>query len=392
MKRTNSRIIKLPVLLKPDSELASSAITEEIEEENIRSYFYGKDTGNPTLDEFPIESFRSAIKEECFEKAVQEVGLDSNGLLKESFSSKPITLNGMKFVPRAYKTTRYSHEVILSELKVFLDGVVAGSQRHGRKKVDDKPYIFIDYLLNEVERLRQKPANHTTSNRTSLNVKDPITDKKLIYESKIKKMRVYLNTMRYRTINPANAKHLYNARSLENRINSFEEAFVESRILKYDIPAEELGESRDINHDLSDGAGIRELFSQRTSTDHSKIYYGLVVGEKKTENIAASNGDLQILKELAFKDQYTSLTKSGGVEVATMTTDRNGKKGQTIIRRTSKDSTYEESIYNIFDNKGKLYLKVADVLNTIVLLTQQHTSSPTKLTVYGLVAPPAYLR
>jgi len=82
MKRTNSRIIKLPSIVETDGELATGLSPEEIEELNARSYDYGRRTANPTLDEYVIEPFSTAFKEIVFTEAVREAGLDSEGVLK----------------------------------------------------------------------------------------------------------------------------------------------------------------------------------------------------------------------------------------------------------------------------------------------------------------------
>ncbi|MBU1201769.1 MAG: hypothetical protein KKF46_01205 [Nanoarchaeota archaeon] len=140
---------------------------------------------------------------------------------------------------------------------------------------------------------------------------------------------------------------------------------------------------------MSDESAVRYLFFPRPSTEHGKIYSGLV--GRKTKGIAGSNGDLDILKELAFKESYESMKGGAGIRVATKTTDKSAK-GETKIVRISKDGAQEERVYPVFDNEGKVYVRVGNVLDTLGMLTQRHTSTPTQLKIDLFAAPPTYLR
>ncbi|MBU1201770.1 MAG: hypothetical protein KKF46_01200 [Nanoarchaeota archaeon] len=236
MKRTNSRIIKLPLIVEAGGELATGLSSEEVEELNARSYDYGRRTANPTLDDYVIEPFSIAFKERAFAEAVREVGLDSEGILNGRYSTDRL-LNGKKFVVSAYPTTRTSYETVLSSTKGFLDTVIADSRagvtREGSRKVDADAYIFIEYLLDEMDRFGSE--NSTRFNRQDLAVKDPKTDEKLPLDEEIEEMRVYLELERFANVNTKNSDGFHDARSLRSRIESFLGAFEQGILERYGV-------------------------------------------------------------------------------------------------------------------------------------------------------------
>lgn len=390
MKRTNSRIIKLPSIVETGGELATGLSPEEVEELNARSFDYGRRTANPTLDDYVIEPFSTAFKEKAFTEAVREVGLDSEGILNGRYSTDRL-LNGRKFVVSAYPTTRTSYETVLSLTKSFLDTVIADSKvgvtREGSRKVDTDAYIFIEYLLDEMNRFVSE--NSTRFNRQDLAVNDSETDKKLQLDEKVEEMRVYLELKRFAKINAKNADGFHDARSLRSRINSFLVVFEQGIINRYGVSPAGLEESQAFDYELSDGSAVRYLFFPRPSTEHGKIYSGLV--GRETKNIVASNGDLDILKELAFKEPYEYIRGGSGVRVATETKDKSAK-GKTEIVRVSKDGAEDVRVYPVFDNDGKVYVRVESVLDTLRIITKQFSSTSTQLKVDLFAAPPVYLK
>lgn len=390
MKRTNSRIIKLPSIVEAGRELATGLSPEKVEELNARSYDYGRRTAIPTLDDYVIEPLSTTFKKRAFAEAVKEVGLDSEGTLKGRYSTDQL-LNGRKFVVSAYPTTHTSYETVLSLTKSFLDTVIADSRagvtREGSRKVDADAYIFIEYLLGEMDRFRSE--NSTRFNKQDLAVMDPKTDEKLPLDERIEEMRVYLELERFANVNAKNADGFHDARSLKSRIESFLGVFEQGIINRYGVSPTRLLASLAFDYELSDGSAVRYLFFPKPSTEHGKIYSGL--RGKETKNIARSTGDLDILKELAFKEPYEYVRGGAGIRVATETTDKSAK-GNTRILRLSKGDTQEERVYPVFNNEGKVYVRVGNVLDTLGMLTQRHTSTPTQLKIDLFAAPPAYLR
>ncbi len=382
-------MIKLPSIVETGGALATGLSSEEVEELDARSFDYGRRTAKPTLDEYVIGPFSTALKEEAFTEAVREVGLDSEGILKGAYSTDNL-LNGKKFVVSVYPTSSTSYETVLSSTRGFLDTVIADSEtgvtREGSRKVDTDAYIFIEYLLTEMDRFRTE--NSTRFNKQDLAVKDPKTDEKLPLDEKIEEMCVYLELKRFANLNPKNADGFHDARSLRSRIESFLRVFEQGIIDRYGISPVGLGESQAFDYELGDGSAVRYLFFPRPSTEYGKIYSGLV--GRETKNIAASNGDLDILRELAFKTSYGYMRGGAGIRVSTETADKSAE-AKTKIVRLSKDGTQEERVYPVFDSKGKVYARVGNVLDTLGMLTQRHTSTPTQLKIDFFAAPPRYL-
>lgn len=390
MQRTNSRIIKLPLIVEASGDLAVGLNRAQIEELNARSNDYGRRTAIPTLDDYVIDPFSTAFKERVFNEAVKVVGLDSNGILNGRHSIEEL-FNGKKFVASAYPTQTSEYQFVLSLTKDFLDTVIAdnttGVSREGIRKVDEHAYIFIKYILDEMERFRSE--NSTKFNRKDLSVKDPATDKTFPLDEKIEEMRVYLELQRFAQINPENSDGFHYARSLRTRINSFLSDFERREMEKHGIPTLGLKESQSIDYQLSDESAVRYLFFPKPSTEYGQIYSGLV--GRETKNIARSNGDLDIIRELAFKVPYEYIRGGAGVRVITET-DKTAKKGKIKILRISKDGVQEERSYSVFNNEGKLYVMVGDVLEALRILTQKHTEVPTQVKIDFFAAPPSYLR
>jgi len=232
--------------------------------------------------------------------------------------------------------------------------------------------------------------NSIRFNRQDLAVKDPATDEKLPLDEGIEEMRVYLELQRFANVNAKNSDGFHDARSLRSRIESFLGTFEQGILTRYDVSPTGLEKSQAFDYELSDGSAVRYLFFPRPSTEHGKIYSGLV--GRKTKGVAGSNGDLDILKELAFKESYESMKGGAGIRVATETKDKGGKQGVTKITRLSKDGTEEVRAYPVFDNEGKVYVRAENVLDTLGMLTQRYTSTPTQLKVDLFAAPPIYLR
>jgi len=392
MKRTNSRLIKLPSIVEVGGELATGLSPEGVEELNARSYDYGRRTANPTLDDYVIEPFSSAFKERAFTEAVKVVGLDPEGILNGGGHSIEQLFNGRKFVVKAYGTTSTSYETVLSRVRDFLDTIIAdsgaGVVREGSRKIGADVYIFIDYLLNEMNRFKKE--NSSRFNRKDLQIKDPASDKKLPFDEEIEEMRVYLELLRFANINEKNADGFYAAQSLRSRVVSFLKSFEQSIMNRYGIRPTGLKQSQPFDYELSDGTAVRYLFFPNPSTEYGNIYSGLV--GRETKNIAASNGDLDILRELAFKAPYQFIRGGAGIRIDTETTDKSTARGITKIVRLSKDGAQEERVYPVFNNEGKVYVRVGNVLDTLQKLTQLFSSIPTQLKVDLFAAPPAYLK
>jgi hypothetical protein len=385
MKRTNSRVIKLPSIVELGEELAAGL---DPEEENARSYDYVRRTAIPTLRDYIIDPFSTAFKERAFNEAVGRVGLNSDGILNKRYSIKEV-INGKKFAVTVYPLLRPSYEDILSGFEGFLDCVKsdteAGVAREGVEKIDNAVYVLVEYLMNVMKRFRSE--NLIIYNKKDLAIKDPETNKKLPLDTEIEEMRVYLKPERYREINRKNADEYYDATSLESCLNLFLKTYEQRIMERYSIPSERLEKSQEFDYELSDGSGLRYFFFSKPSIKYGKIYSGLI--GRKTKNITANTGDLDILKELAFEEPYEYIRGEAGVRV---TTDEVGKIGKTKILRLSKDGTQEERMYSVFNSEDGVYVGVGDVSDTLEMLIQRHSSTPTQVKIDFFPAHPVYLR
>ncbi|MCK4336116.1 MAG: hypothetical protein KAW40_05345 [Candidatus Aenigmarchaeota archaeon] len=390
MKRTHSRIIKLPSIIEVGGELATGLNEDEVEELNVRSYDYGRRTAIPTLNDYIIEPFGTTFRERAFWKAVKKVGLDSEGILNDRYPIDKI-FNGRKFVATAFPNKNSKYEVVLSLTENFLNGIIWKSKRgeksEGVRKIDGEGYVFIGDLLDQINQFKDDETIRYNDSRLTL--KDLETDKKLLLDEEIEKMRVYFNLNRFARISPKTADGYYNASSLEKHIKAFLEDYSRREMKRHGVSPEGLEENIDLDYELSDGSAVRYLFSPNPSTKHGQIYSGLT--GKTTKNIARSTGDLDTIKELAFKGPYEFIKGEEGVRVRTYT--RKGKKGQTSILRLYKDKDLNDSRrYYVFSDKDKIYVKVKSVLDNLKILTESYTSNPTKLKIDIFTAPPTYLR
>ncbi len=381
MRRTNSRVIRLPVMAESGRGAAAGLKEEEADELNARSYDYARRTAVPTLDDYIIAPFSSAFKDSAFAEAVNEAGLNDNGILKRGCSFS-MTLNGRKFEARAYPSSATKYENVLSLTGNFLEAGVSESKK-GVIISDDEAYISIDYLLDSMSRFAEE--NSAGFNRRDLRITDPATGNSFPLDKNISEINVYFDMKRFSQINTENADAYFKGLSLKSRVKSFSDAFEKGLMRKYGMPDFELDESISFDYELSDGSGVRYLFFPKALTNYSEVYKGLV--GRGTKNIAASNGDLDILKVLAFEQPYQLMRKGLGINVST---ESYGKKGKIIISRISKDGT-EERAYSVLENEGIVYASANDIKDTIERLTWKHTQSPTFLKIDFFAAPPKYL-
>jgi len=389
MKRTESRLIKLPSILKPKKVAGLSK--EKTDETNLRSYNFGKRTAIPLLEKYPINSLANALKDMVFQKAIEEVGLDSDGYLDGSFSDFK-KFGNRKFFVRTYSYTEYPHESTLSKINGIFGKTVTGNledvDEESIKKLGRTYYIWVDYLINTMEEAKEYKS--TRSNRRDLSIIDLSTGKKAKLDKTINRMRVYFDKKRYSQLIKANADEHFNAKSLKANTESFLESYEKERMKKFGIPTKGLEEDIPLDFELTDGSTVSYLFYPKITTKHGEIYKGIV--GKTTKDIARSTGDLNIIKELAFKEDYEFL--KGGVGI-TVFADVGKKKGKIRIIRTYKDGKEErkeEGTYSILDDDNRIFVKVRDVLKAYEKLKGKYTSDPiTHIKIDFFLAPPKHL-
>lgn len=396
MKRTESKLIKLPSILEPKKATGLSKekvdkIKEKTEETNLRSYNFGKRTAILLLEKYPINSFGNSLKEMVFQKAIEEVGIDSDGYLNGSFSDFK-KFGNRKFFVRTYSYTEYPHESTLSKINEIFGKILTGNledvDEESIKKLGRTYYMWVDYLINVMEELKDDKS--TRSNRRDLSIIDLSTGKKAKLDETINRMRIYFDKKRYSQLIKANADEHFNAKSLKANIESFLRSYEKERMKKFGIPTRGLEEDIPLDFELTDGSTVSYLFYPKITTKHGEIYKGLV--GKTTEDIARSTGDLNIIKELAFKEDYEFLKGGTGI---TVFADVGKEKGKTRIIRTYKDGRgerKEERSYSIFDDDGRTLVKVRDILKSYKKLKEKYTSDPiTQIKIDFFLAPPRHL-
>ena len=387
MKRTNVRILRVPRFLETSDDQTSP---DDIDEVNARSYDYARRTAMPTLDEYILSPFNTALKERAFAAAEEDVGRTLEGILNEASTLRE-HLHDKTFVVRVYPTETTKYEIVLSLTKDFLDTARAdikrGVSRDKIIQIEYDAHIHLNYLLDEMKRFKE---NHSTRfNRSEVSIRDPQTDKPFPLDDTIEQMRVYLDLTRFSHINRKNADAYYAAQSLRAQTTSYLSAFREQLMSDYNIPASGLKERHHLDYELTDGSAVRYLFFPNTSTEHGKIHKGLI--GKETKNIAASTGDLDILHELTLDEPYEYLRGGAGIIVNTQTHITTENQTATILRR-AKDGTEDVRTYSFVDRDTHRYVRITDVLETLETLAQRYTTTPTAIKIDFFAAPPAYLR
>lgn len=379
MKRTESRLIRLPAL-QVETPGLGRGLVQEI---NVRLYEYSRRTAKPTLSDNVIKPFDTAFKKKVFEKAKEEVGVDPEGIIREKFSYAE-TVGGKRLLCTVAPSTRSSHETVLSLIDIILSNIqsdnLKGIRQDGVRKEDDGVYVLAGFIMDELERLNGVHSSRLT--KQDLSLRD-LEGKFFPWDSGISEMRVYLDLQRYAGTSPENVDSFHSARSLSRRISRFMSELEQSLMDQFGISPGGC-EKTSFDFELSDGSGVRYLFAPRHSTEYSKVYSRLV--GQGTKSITASTGDLNIMQELAFKDQYESVRNGSGVVVSTEA-GKSGKRGIVKILRTSAGDK-QEQVYRVVDNEGKVYVRVQDVIDTIEMLARLHTTESTHLQIGFFAAYP----
>ncbi|MBT4824705.1 hypothetical protein HN695_07940 [Candidatus Woesearchaeota archaeon] len=374
MKRTNTRLIKLPTLL--DKTNTSGLSDTDIAEFNLRAFDYVRRTAVPTLNDYGINSFKNAVIDNDFELAKQIAGVDTDGILIGGYTNNH-TLDGKKILTAFFKQTRIGHEVTLTRLKIFLEQIVSDNMdsvtKEKVRKVQDTPFVSIEYLMGQMERFDEEHS--TVQNKKDFSMLDKDTNKKLPLDSGVQKMAVYLEQTRLAQVSDAAAAEFFKASSLKSNLEAFRKAFEAEVRGAHGVPVEGLEENVEMDYELSDGTGVRYLFFPKsTSISYSKIKYGLVTNPKgRPKNITGKYGDLEIVKELAFKPTYEALRAGSGLVVETLGT---GKTAPVRIVRQTKGVVDEENSYRVFNNDGAMYISVKDVFARINSLKEKYASEP----------------
>ncbi len=378
--------IKLPEIVHLGDESVEDLDWREIELLNARLRTLAKNEYITTLNEWIIIPFREAFRKKAVLKAKERVGADTKGIVRKYEFSE--VFDDIKFVLNlpAYRT-RY--EVVSSRFKDILEDIIydsgIGVGREEVISVNKSPYASVDYLIAQMKRLRKEKT--TRYNDGKLIIKSSDTDEYLPWDEEIEEIDVYFDGNHSR-VNDITAHEYYEARSLRERIENYLGRSKGRLIRKFDIP-ERLEESISLPITVGDTV-IRYLFFCQPSAEYGEICSGLE--GKKTKSITKNTGDLNMLKELAFDENPDkSIWRKEKLNVSTQSVDGYYEMGKTTISRQCEDN-WEQRTYSVFREDNKIYVNISDVSDILRMLTQEHTSYPTRLKIDFFPALSAYLR
>jgi hypothetical protein len=375
MKRSESRLVRLPQLV-----LASKVGQETANERNVVAYDYCRRSARPILNDAVIKPFSEAFKNIVFDRAKDQVGLNDEGIIGKKFSHSE-TLDGIKLVCSVAASSRVSHGAALEQFKMLLernlteniDGIRTSDVGEGSNGL----YVSATYLRSELRKLIRNHKSIFT--KMDLSLCNPL-------DEDIDNMRVYLALQRYAAHNPENAHSFHNAKSLDSRLRAFMDE-VERRLFKQFGIKMGTGENAAFDYELSDGSGVRYLFYPKSRTDYGKVVARLFA--KATKEISRKNGDLDLICDFGFASSSQKMGKRGGIVVTTeQSLEETGKF--RITRVYDKDR--QEHTYRVMNKDGTVLVRVQDVLDTIKMLEESHTSTSTQLKMDFFPGIPAHLK
>jgi hypothetical protein len=373
MKRTNQRIIRLPSFTTLD-------------EQNVRSCSYIKSTAEPTLTDNILAPFSNTLKEKGFQEAVQEIGIDKDGLLLGQLISEQFVHRDMHFKVRSKKVEQSSYEEVITLFEDYLLTIIEenkkGIRKDGVRKIKEEAYVTIEDMLRALERFKEE--NKNAFNQNELLFQDD-NGKKYALDEDIQEMRVYLDLERYARTNNNNADNFLRAKSLAARLSTFRKAFEAGVKKEHGIPDEGLEEKIAYDYELSDGSAVRYLFYPQKTISYGNIYKELAVMKEK--KAGAKTGDLKIIELLAFKEDYKNLRKnSAGLTITTTRDEEHPAQGKITITRTNKTHEPQNTrTYNVFMHKNTIYVCCKDVLTTMEALKKPNNTTNFKYNFFAAI-------
>ena len=372
MRRLHYIDVRLPVL-SPDSNLAGLE-WERAFEGDLRAFDYGRRSAIPLLDDYALNPFGGALKEAAFEAAAKEVGLTEEGLLKDRHAHT-MRIGDLNISVSCYPVSAVSYEDVLGRIDSYLNGITADSNRRikktGVRKIGMTAYVSVKDVIQEAERLKSLPEYVTRFNKRDISRFRDL-------DEMIEILRIYLNTEGIRDLNPSNSQAYHQASSLKGRITGVMDEFKKRQMGRMGVT--DSSDKREDNFELGDGTGARLLFYPQRSTEYGEAFKGLV--GKETKNIAPSTGDLRILDELAFKEEFHRI--AGKTQIAVQTQSEENGTGIVLISRTSEIAS-ERAEYPVFRSgdagDDRTFVKAETVRETLQKLIRTKTKTRTEMKV-----------
>lgn len=358
MNITTTRKIRTPQLHTDGSDAS--------EELNARMYNWVKRTAVPTLDEYVLDPFETALKEDAMKHALEKEGLKEGEWLRERHIKK-WEFPCATFEVAAYRSSSIGHEAVLGQGQKFLEDCIRDNaesvHREFVQKSEEGPHVSATYILQEFGRWREAYTKFYNKQEIQIDGELP---------SEIRELSVALDIKRCRVLNEANAHAYLRAKTLKKSLGLFVRDFTEHVRERHGVDA--VVGAHEVDYVLSDDSTVRYLFfPKETSVHYGKMIEALTKEPEK--NIVASTGDLVILRDLGFKEDYQK-KGSGGILVSTQR--MTSPYGICILDRLEKGKVS----YSVYDNAHKgVYVQARGLLNRMSDLRKVYSSEETQMKV-----------
>ncbi len=394
MKKTLDTLVLLPTLWTPKEIFLEKGSVDtpeaEAEKRNAALYSYADSEAIQTVRAYVINPFKQERVANALTAAKKkDLFLKRSGQIKEPFvHTVPFEsddegigkINFVVSIKRAGKSTSYAQ--VLDEFNSFIEEAAGSVVEDGRKiegirTIQGVPYIEIPFLREKIKALVEfYTKDPATPNSTSFEMLDPTTNEKKVLLASVQQMQVYLNASRYKRFSPANAEAYYQAKSLEARLSEFLGEVEESVMRQHAIPRTGLVKTHPRDFRFKDKSGVRYLFGPNVTVSYAKILERLAT-PLEGENVKSTTGDLTIIENLAFKEDYTY--PKGKIEVRTEIGEQRNL-GKIVIERYGEKGATPTVTYHVYkhEQEGILYVRVEDLSKNMGKIRRNSESNKTK--------------
>ena len=351
------------------------------EEYNARAFNWVRRTASPTLDEYVLTPFETAMKDAVLKEAHRsEKSSDADYL--QGRHTKRWDLAGVSFQAAAYRHSSIAHETVYGRLQTFLQDCVEDNldtvHREFVRKTKRGPHVSALYVLDSHALWRQ--ANTKVYNKGDLQVFETGTEKTHKGVEAPCELVVALDSSRFSKLNEANAETYLRARALGKQLDGFVRDFT-TRVRERHGVSVTKGE-HEVDYALADGSAVRYLFFPKdTSVSYGKMLDSLMK-PAEGQNFVASTGDLELLWHLGFKEPY-SIGGRGKLDVSTEALKYH--LGTCTLDRAEKGQVR----YSVFDNAHKgVYVQARGLLGRMADLRKADHTEDTQMKVDFFPGPP----
>jgi len=366
MEITHKRKIQVPQLRTDGSDAS--------EEYNARAFNWVRRTASPTLDEYVLNPFETAMKDAVLKEAHRSEKSSEGDYLQQRHT-KRWDLGGVSFQAAAYRHSSIAHETVYGRLQSFLQDCIEDNldtvHREFVRKTKRGPHVSALYVLDS--HVLWKQANTKVYNKQDLQVFEAGTEKAYKGVEAPCELVVALDSGRFSKLNETNAQTYLRARALGKQLDGFVKDFT-TRVRERHGLSVTKGE-HEVDYALADGSAVRYLFfSKDTSVSYGKML-DCLMKPVEGESFVASTGDIELIRAFGFKAPY-SIGGRGKLDVSTEVLKYH--LGMCTLDRAEKGQVK----YSIFDNEHKgVYVKARDVLYRMAELRRADHSQDTQMKV-----------